>query len=139
MKLYVCYGTFKPAPRPGGHPCGRAYHALEDAGYQPEVKRVYGTFGALPGMFNFTPGRREVKRLTGNYWVPVLVTDNGEVVQESRKIEAWAKDHPVSAVDASADAPAPVPDAPAPTEAPADASAPTDVETRPADPPAAAQ
>ena len=27
MKLYVCYGTWKPAPRPGGHPCGTAYHA----------------------------------------------------------------------------------------------------------------
>ena len=35
MKLYVCYGTWKPAPRPGGHPCGTAYHALVDAGHQP--------------------------------------------------------------------------------------------------------
>ena len=33
MKLYVCYGTWKPAPRPGGHPCGRAYHSLKDAGH----------------------------------------------------------------------------------------------------------
>src|SRR5438270_735188 len=39
MKLYVCYGTFKPAPRPGGHPCGNAYHALKDAGHEPEVIR----------------------------------------------------------------------------------------------------
>ena len=31
----------------------------------------------LPGIFNQTRGRREVKRLTGNYWVPVLVTDDG--------------------------------------------------------------
>jgi hypothetical protein len=28
MKLFVCYGTWKPAPRPGGHP----YHPLRDEG-----------------------------------------------------------------------------------------------------------
>ena len=92
MKLYVCYGTWKPAPRPGGHPCGRAYDALIDAGYDPEVKRVYG-LGMLPGLFNLTPGRREVKKLTGNYWVPVLVADDGQVIQGSREIAAWAKAH----------------------------------------------
>jgi hypothetical protein len=32
MKLFVCYGTWKPAPRPGGHPCGNAHHALRDEG-----------------------------------------------------------------------------------------------------------
>ena len=31
MKLYVCYGTFTNAPRPGGHPCGNAYRALREA------------------------------------------------------------------------------------------------------------
>ena len=93
MKLYVCYGTWKPAPRPGGHPCGVAYHALREAGHDPEVVRSYGSapFGPL---FNFTPGRREVKRLTGNYWVPVLVTDDGGVVQGSREIAEWAGAHP---------------------------------------------
>jgi hypothetical protein len=96
VKLYVCYGTWKPAPRPGGHPCGRAYQALKDAGYEPEVKHTYG-LGMLPDVFNQTPGRREVKRLTGNYWVPVLVADDGEVVQGSRKIEAWARAHPAPA------------------------------------------
>jgi Glutathione S-transferase, N-terminal domain len=90
MKLYVCYGTWKPAPRPGGHPCGTAYHALVDAGHQPEVIRSYG-LGMLPGMFNFTPGRQEVKRLTGNHWVPVLVTDEGTVIQGSREIAEWAR------------------------------------------------
>lgn len=102
MKLYVCYGTFKPSPRPGGHPCGNAYHALKDAGYDPEVERVYGTFGALPGLFNFTPGRREVKRLTGSYWVPVLVADDGEVVQGWQKIAAWAKARPAPGAPAPA-------------------------------------
>jgi hypothetical protein len=99
MKLYVCYGTWKPAPRPGGHPCGTAYHALADAGHRPEVIRSY-RLGLLPGIFNRTPGRMEVKRLTGNYWVPVLVTDDGTVIQGSREIADWAKTHPASAAGA---------------------------------------
>jgi hypothetical protein len=95
VKLYVCYGTWKPAPRPGGHPCGKAYHALVAAGHEPEVIRTYG-FGALPGIFNLTPGRRAVKRLTGNYWVPVLVSDEGTVIQGSREIANWAHSHPAA-------------------------------------------
>ena len=95
MKIFVCYGTWKPAPRPGGHPCGHAYHALVDAGYDPEVIRSYG-LGALPDFMNQTAGRREVKRLTGNHWVPLLVTDEAEPIQGSDKIIAWAKDHPAA-------------------------------------------
>jgi hypothetical protein len=57
VKLYVCYGTFRTAPRPGGHPCGNAYHALREAGHDPEVVRSYG-LGILPDVFNLTPGRR---------------------------------------------------------------------------------
>jgi hypothetical protein len=102
MKLYVCYGTWKPAPRPGGHPCGVAYHALKDAGYEPEVKLSYG-LGPLPGFLNERfAGRREVKRLTGAYWVPVLVTDDGTVVQGSREIAAWARANPPAAGAAGA-------------------------------------
>jgi hypothetical protein len=97
MKLYVCYGTWKPAPRPGGHPCGTAYEALKNAGYDPEVKRAYG-LGALPGFLNnMAPGRREVKRLTGNYWVPVLVRDDGSVIQGSHEIAEWARANPATA------------------------------------------
>ncbi len=99
MKLYVCYGTWKPAPRPGGHPCGTAYHALVEAGYQPEVVRSYG-LGILPEALNLTKGRREVKRLTGNTWVPVLVTDDDEVIQDSRRIAEWAREHPAGAPSA---------------------------------------
>ena len=94
MKLYVCYGTFS-TPRPGGHPCANAYHALIDAGYQPEVIRSYG-LGVLPAIFNNTAGRREVKRLTGRQWVPVLVTDDGSVMQDSSKIVAWAQENPAA-------------------------------------------
>jgi len=94
MKLYVCYGTWKPAPRPGlKHPCGVAYHALRDAGHDPEVIKSYG-LGPLPGILNQTEGRKEVERLTGNRWVPVLVADDGAVVQGSEKIAAWARAHP---------------------------------------------
>ena len=90
MKLYVCYGTFTAAPRPGGHPCGNAYHALRDAGFDPEVKKVYG-WGVLPNALN--PTRREVRELTGQNSVPVLVTDDGEVIQDSKRIIEWAKEH----------------------------------------------
>jgi hypothetical protein len=96
MKLYVCYGTWKPAPRPGGHPCGTAYHALAEAGHDPQVIHAYG-LAALPELFNRTKGRREVKELTGNNWVPTLVTDDGTVIQDSEKIAAWARENPASA------------------------------------------
>jgi Glutathione S-transferase, N-terminal domain len=93
MKLYVCYGTFKAAPRPGGHPCGVAYQALEAAGYEPEVVKTYG-WGVLPDFLNPSSGRREVRKLTGSNTVPVLVTDSGEVITESQDIKAWAEAHP---------------------------------------------
>lgn len=95
MKLYVCYGTFKAAPRPGGHPCGAAYHALRDAGHDPEVVKAYGLAG-VP-LINRTAGRREVKELTGSETVPVLVTDTGEVVNESQRIIEWARANPAGA------------------------------------------
>lgn len=97
MKLYVCYGTF-PTPRPGGHPCKTAYDALREAGYEPEVVRTYG-WGPLP---DITSGRREVKRLTGQSWVPVLVTDDGRTIQDSKAIVAWAKAHPAHGAGAVA-------------------------------------
>ena len=91
MKLYICYGTFQ-TPRPGGHPCRNAYEALKEAGHDPELVKTYG-WGMLPDALN-PPGRKEVKRLTGNSWVPALVTDDGEVVADSEGIVAWAKAHP---------------------------------------------
>ena len=96
MKLYVCYGTFTKTPRPGGHPCGNAHRALQEAGHDPEVVKSYG-LGLLPGVFNQTRGRREVKEMTGDYTVPVLVTDDGEVIKESKAIVEWAKSHPAGA------------------------------------------
>ena len=46
---------------------------------------------------NPTSGRREVKKLTGKTTVPVLVTDDDEVIADSKKIIAWAKEHPAAA------------------------------------------
>jgi hypothetical protein len=95
VKLYVCWGTFQ-TPRPGGHPCGNAHSALKEAGWDPEVIRTYG-WAVLPGFMN--PGRRPVRELTGEEWVPVLVTDEGEVIQDSKQIVQWAKDNPATASD----------------------------------------
>ena len=36
MRLIVCYGTWDA----GGHPCGRAHTALENAGHHPRVERA---------------------------------------------------------------------------------------------------
>jgi hypothetical protein len=95
MKLYVCWGTFS-SPRPGGHPCGNAYNALKEAGHDPELVKSYG-LGALPDFLNNTRGRREVKELTGQSWVPVLVTDDDEVIHDSKKIVEWAQQNPKAA------------------------------------------
>jgi len=94
MKIYVCYGTWTAGKSVHAHPCGEARRALVEAGYAPEVIRSYG-LGALPGLVNdFNRGRREVKRMTGNYWVPVLVTDDETVIQGSDEIIRWARENP---------------------------------------------
>ena len=94
MKLYVCYGTWTAGAPVHRHPCGEAHKALAQAGYRPDVVRSYG-LGPLPSAINgLTSGRREVKQMTGNYWVPVLVLDEGTVVQGSRKIADWAAANP---------------------------------------------
>ena len=84
MRLYVCYGTFGPADR---HACARAHKALETAGHNPTVVRAYGCYGTD----RLFPGRREIKRLTGNHKVPTLVLDDGTVVDDSTNIVAWAQ------------------------------------------------
>ena len=97
MKLYVCWGSF-PVPwprrgaswRPGAHPCKRAHDALREAGHSPEVVRAYG-FAELPDL---TRARREVRRLTGESFVPVLVRDDGEVLAGSNEIVSWARENP---------------------------------------------
>jgi hypothetical protein len=90
VNLYVCWGTFPTPLLPGGHPCRDAYLALRRAGHDPRVVRVYGA-AMLPDIpFNLTPGRIHVKGATGNSEVPLLETDDGETIQGSRQIVAWA-------------------------------------------------
>jgi glutathione S-transferase len=93
VKLYVCYGTFPVPWRPGGHPCRNAYRALKDSGHDPELVLSYG-LAPLPRFMNATQGRREVERLSGNRWVPMLVLDDGTVIDGSHEIAAWAQAHP---------------------------------------------
>ena len=69
------------------------HDALKEVGHSPKVVKCYG-LAALPDV---TSGRREVKRLTGESWVPVLVLDDGEVIKDSKNIAAWAREHPASA------------------------------------------
>ena len=95
MKLFVCWGTFR-SPRPGGHPCRNAHEALTEAGWDPEVEKVYG-LGILGTTLN--PTRRKVRRLSGQNMVPVLVTDEEEVISGSEKIAKWAHDNPASGAD----------------------------------------
>jgi hypothetical protein len=96
MKLYVCLDALKNvtfAPRPGGHPCGNALAALKEAGHQPEVVAA-GGLGIPP--LNRTKGRAEVEKVSGQRVVPVLVTDSGEVITESKRIVEWARAHPAA-------------------------------------------
>ena len=98
MKLYVCWGTFQ-TPRPGGHPCHNAYEALEQAGWHPEVEKTYG-WAVLGNALN--PTRKPVRDLTGQNWVPVLVTDEDEVIQGSKQIVEWARANPAAGAEAKA-------------------------------------
>jgi len=96
VKLYVCWTTIQTPRPPHGHPCHNAYQALRMAGHDPEVGKVRG-LGVGPGFLHvMTDGRREVERLTGQHAVPVLVTDDDEVVQDSRRIVEWAEANPAA-------------------------------------------
>jgi glutathione S-transferase len=90
VTLYVCYGTFWV---PWGHACRKAAQALSDAGYTPDVVRVYG-LGHGPALLAETPGRRRVRRISGQKLVPVLEFSDGRVIAGSDRIADWARAHP---------------------------------------------
>ncbi len=88
MLLYTCPAGKRGATAPLiQHPCGRAAKALDDAGIAYDHE-VVGGFKAL----GFTRrGRRdEIRRLTGQEDVPVLLLDDGGTVVGSDAIVDWA-------------------------------------------------
>lgn len=87
MKLYVCYGTFQ-VPLVREHPCRKAFLALQEAGFEPEVVKARG-LGPLP-MAAQTSTRKMIKEETGSTWVPALETDDGEWISGSQEITEWA-------------------------------------------------
>jgi glutathione S-transferase-like protein len=96
VKLYICWTTIQTARPPRGHPCHNAHEALRKAGHDPEVIKVRG-LGIGPRFLHWiTDGRREVERISGQRAVPVLVTDDGEVINDSQRIVAWAEANPAT-------------------------------------------
>ena len=79
-----------------GHPCGRAGDALDEAGYEYELK-VVGGYRLMPWTWpSRSRDRAEVKRLSGTNEVPILVLEEGEVISGSGEIVRWAREHPAS-------------------------------------------
>jgi glutaredoxin len=90
--LYTC--GQKKALGSLGHACGRAAKALDQAGYEYEIRD-------LPG-YRFVPwtwrqrrrGREQIREMTGQISVPVLALDEGRTIVGSSKIAEWARAHP---------------------------------------------
>ena len=94
MILYTC-GTKTMGPG-FMHPCAKAGNALTDAGYEYELKTV-GGYRLMPWTWRSRErDRAEVKELSGQTDVPILVLDDGKVISGSGEIADWAKEHPYS-------------------------------------------
>jgi glutathione S-transferase len=92
MVLYTC-GQKTKGPRLA-HPCANAGKALEDAGYEYEIKTV-GGYRLMPWTWRSRAAdRAEVRELSGTNEVPILVLDDGQVISDSGAIVRWAKEHP---------------------------------------------
>src|SRR5215217_4833296 len=94
MKLYICWST-KGSEH---HDCHKAHQALTGAGHSPEVIKARGQ-EHLPNFLQFKV-RREVQALTGSFFVPVLVLDDGTTINKPDDIVAWAQAHPAGQGDA---------------------------------------
>jgi glutathione S-transferase len=85
LVLYTCHIDDGGPPV---HPCRRAHEALREAGheYRTEVADRNRPFGL------FTKGRRpELKELSGQEKLPVLLLPDGSTVNGSRDIIRWAR------------------------------------------------
>ena len=88
MKLYICWSTNGS----DHHDCAKVYNAVTAAGYTPEIIKARGQ-EHLPKFLQFK-ARREVFKMTGSYFVPVLVLDDGTAINKPDEVVAWAKSHP---------------------------------------------
>lgn len=92
MILYVCpAGTAGPGAM---HPCTKAAKALDGAGYSYETRRMKSSRAMFWTWGSRSRDRAEVKRLSGQESVPILVLDDGSVVTGSGEIARWARAHP---------------------------------------------
>ena len=94
MILYTCGQKKRGAALGPLHPCSYAAKALDEAGYEYEL-RPLGSYRLMPWTWpNRGDERAEVKKLSGTNEVPVLVLDDGTVISDSRRIVKWVKEHP---------------------------------------------
>jgi glutathione S-transferase len=94
MILYTCGQKKRGTAFGPMHPCSYAAKALDEAGYEYELKAL-GSYRLMPWTWRKRGDERaEVKRLSGTNEVPVLVLDDGTVISDSRRIVKWAKEHP---------------------------------------------
>jgi glutathione S-transferase len=99
--LYTC-GQKKRGPALV-HPCAKAAKALDAAGFQYELRTV-GSYRLMPWTWGHREDdRAEVRKLSGQNLVPILVLDDGEVVSGSGTIASWAGEHPAAKAAAKAD------------------------------------
>jgi hypothetical protein len=87
LKLYTCPWQKRSA---SWHPCGVAAKALDDAGHRYEIKEVRGQISMPWTWLARRRDRAEVRRLSGQNSVPVLVLDDGAVIAGSKQIVKWA-------------------------------------------------
>jgi glutathione S-transferase len=78
------------------HPCAKAGKALDAAGYRYELRTVGGYRGAIWTWAGRDDDRAEVRELSGQNSVPILVLDDGDVIAGSGRIVAWAEEHPAA-------------------------------------------
>lgn len=82
--LYVCHVDKIPKL----HPCAKADAALTQAGVRHE-KVVYGK--GQPFGIGVEGKRPDLKEVSGQEKLPVLVLPGGEAISGSKAIAAWAK------------------------------------------------
>ncbi len=96
MKLYTCgqKGKGGSLPFPITHACGKTMKALDEGGHNYELEVVPG-YKLMP----WTRGgdaRAEIRKLTGQEDVPVLLLDDGAAIAGSGNIVDWVHANPAT-------------------------------------------